>query len=454
MLALLWVALPSVGLSQSLAPEFRNAELAPGGEVTFADSSENAFGSPFRTLSRSDRREFFVGNSFFRLPWVSAPSSTTARDGLGPTFNAVSCGSCHTLDGRAPPFNEGLIQPSLLFRVSHPDSAGSWVEDQNYGDQFNPTSLLGVPSEGKVTVTFVPYRGFYGDGTPYELKKPKFTFSELPFGPFAEGTEVSPRLSPHLIGLGLLEAIEDKDILAREDIEDRDKNGISGKANWILNLRKNKLEIGRFGWKANQPTVEQQVAGAFLGDMGLTTEIFPQQNCPLVQIRCRQSPEGGLPEVEPQVLKAVTLYARTLEVPAVRAQDKPKYMEGRKTFYRIGCHECHTPEQKISDMPDLNLKSQSIFPYTDLLLHDMGEELADHRPDGLASGREWKTPPLWGLGLIAAVNRKAFYLHDGRAETLDEAILWHGGEGYKSREKFRHLSAAERESLLHFLKSI
>jgi CxxC motif-containing protein (DUF1111 family) len=213
--------------------------------------------------------------------------------------------------------------------------------------------------------------------------------------------------------------------------------------------------LGRFGWKANQPSIEQQSAGAFLGDIGLTSPLFPEQNCTAVQEACRAAPTGGDPEVDQEKIDAVTFYARYLAVPARRDADDSTVRHGEALFAAIGCASCHFTTLVTGDLDDAPaLSAQRIHPYTDLLLHDMGTDLADDRPDYEADGREWRTPPLWGLGLIATVNRHTLLLHDGRARGVAEAILWHGGEGETARETFRNLPREDRAALVRFLESL
>ncbi len=435
------------------------APLPPGGDNgTVNDFTGNAFGHPFPAATREERRQFFVGNSFFREAWVTAPSSTEGRDGLGPTFNAVSCSACHTLDGRGAGLSaKGAIDLSLLFRLSQP-AAGEFIPLPNYGDQFNPLSIGTVESEGRVTATLSEVPGQYPDGTPYSLRVPTYAFSNLNFGPFDPQTRVSPRVAPHLAGVGLLEAIPEADILALADPEDRDGDGISGRPNYVLDLTAKTERLGRFGWKANQPSLRQQNAGAFLGDMGITSSLFPQQNCPEAQVKCRAAPTGsgadGGPEASDLILARVTTYTQLLAVPNRRIENPELVELGEAKFREVGCAKCHTPSFVTNGHELEILNAQTIHPYTDLLLHDMGTALADHRPDGRAHGREWKTPPLWGIGLFARVNNHTNLLHDGRARGVEEAILWHGGEAEGAKQAFTKLSAAERAALRQFVESL
>jgi CxxC motif-containing protein (DUF1111 family) len=237
--------------------------------------------------------------------------------------------------------------------------------------------------------------------------------------------------------------------------DDTDGDGISGRVNHVWDVEHREVRVGRFGWKANQPSLRQQNAGAFRGDIGITSDLFPEEDCPPAQAECRAAPSGGAPELDAWKLEQVTFYTRMLAVPARRDVDHPEVLRGRRLFRELRCASCHVPRHETGTMPDApELSGQTVFPYTDLLLHDMGPELADDRPDFEATGREWRTPPLWGLGLVRTVNRHTRFLHDGRARSLEEAILWHGGEAEHSRERFRDLSAPERAALLRFLESL
>ena len=239
------------------------------------------------------------------------------------------------------------------------------------------------------------------------------------------------------------------------DPDDADGDGISGRPNMVWDIRRSEVVLGRFGWKANEPTVEQQAAAAFLGDIGITSTLFPEENCPAAQDACAAAPNGGTPEIPDERLAQVEFYVQTLAVPAMRNVDDPRVRRGAELFVQTGCAACHRPRHVTGDdHPVEPLRNQTIFPFTDLLLHDMGEGLADGRPDGLATGREWRTPPLWGIGLVEVVNRHTMFLHDGRARSLEEAILWHGGEGQAARDQFMALTRDERDALLQFLRSL
>jgi CxxC motif-containing protein (DUF1111 family) len=425
-----------------------------GGTTTVFVTGVNAFGLPAAnmTLPRSDT--FFVGNSFFRTNWVTAPSSTTGRDGLGPLFNAVGCSACHLNDGRsAPPTGPGDVSVGLLFRLNAgqaPD--GAPLGDPVYGGQLQPAAILGVAPEGRVDVDYVEEPGTYGDGTAYSLRRPVHTPADLAYGPLDPATVLSPRIGPSVFGLGLLASLDDAAILVREDPLDLDGNGVSGRANRVPDLVTGLLAVGRFGWKATQPTLLQQSAGAFQQDVGLTSALFPAETCTPTQGDCAGAPNGGTPEVEPVVMDPLVFYMHTLAVPGRRHVADVAVRRGRDLFQQIGCAACHTPTLVTGTnaaFPELS--GQTIHAFTDLLLHDMGDGLADGSAEFLATGREWRTPPLWGLGLQQAVSGHTFLLHDGRARDAAEAILWHGGEAAAAREAFRLLPADARAALLAFL---
>jgi CxxC motif-containing protein (DUF1111 family) len=432
-----------------------------GGATTVFDVSGNAFSFPARNLDNEGRDAFSLGNHFFRRNWVTAPASISGNDGLGPTFNATSCGACHFKDGRgAPPTKPDELFVGLLIRLSIPgqDEHGGPLGDPAYGGQFNQNAVLGVPSEGKLRVRYDEAPGGYADGESYSLRRPTYEMSELAFGAFAPGIMTSPRVAQAMIGLGLLEAVAEETVLALADPDDRDGDGVSGRANMVWNQRLSRPSLGRFGWKANQPTVEQQSAGAFLGDIGITSSLDPKENCPPAQSLCNAAKSGGTPgapELSEQKLVAVSRYGATIAVPSRRDWTNPVVRRGEQLFAGAGCGACHVAKLQTGVLDKFPaLSNQAIRPFTDLLLHDMGPELADGRPDFLATGTEWRTAPLWGIGLIRAVNKHQFLLHDGRARGIAEAILWHGGEGTRSRDAFRTMTKADREALLAFVEDL
>ncbi|MEM7296728.1 MAG: di-heme oxidoredictase family protein, partial [Bacteroidota bacterium] len=442
--------------SDSLSDWLEEGEEFSGGGASINDDTENAFGNPAPNLTGMKDLFFATGNSMFRVNWVTAPASTEDLDGLGPVFNARSCSACHFKDGRAAPPMPGEDPLGLLFRLSRLDEI-TWepIPDENYGGQFNTRAILGMAEEGKVEVTYTEMPGTYPDGTPYLLRRPNYQFTNLQYGPLHSSILFSPRIGPQILGLGLLEAIAEEDMLAIASQQASEDLGISGKANYVTNVLTGETQVGKFGWKSNQPTVRQQVASAFRGDIGITSSMFPEQPCAPGQEDCANAINGGEPELTDKVLDRVTLYSAAIAVPMRRDWAEPVVLQGKALFNTIGCASCHTPKFVTKSNPEFpEFEDQTIFPYTDLLLHDMGEGLADGRPDGLADGNEWRTPPLWGIGLIDVVNDHNFLLHDGRARGFEEAILWHGGEAEVVTNNFKSLEASEREAIIKFLESL
>nr|WP_298114737.1 di-heme oxidoredictase family protein [uncultured Pseudomonas sp.] len=497
------------------APQFTRAEpgeALSGGSATVFKADRNAFSLPSANLAPSRRLDFSVGNSFFRNPWVMAPATTTARDGLGPLFNTNACQNCHIKDGRGhPPEPDALSAASMLVRLSLPagDEHAAIIErlgvvpEPTYGGQLQDMANPGVAPEGKVRVSYSPQVVKFADGYSVKLRRPTLEISQLGYGAMHPDTRFSARIAPPMIGLGLLEAIPESAILANADPDDSNADGISGRANRVWDHSQQRTVLGRFGWKAGQPTLNQQNAEAFANDMGLTSALVPQDNCSASQSACRAAPNGGdsrplenvgeaaetrqkqarkrslravnehsepvfnavsatqvvlqqpASEVSDNILASILFYTRNLGVPARRDVDEPQVIAGKNLFHAAGCQGCHTPQfTTAADAAEPELANQKIRPYSDLLLHDMGEALADNRSEFLANGREWRTPPLWGLGLSEAVNGHTQLLHDGRARNPLEAILWHGGEADAAKQRVLTFSADERAALLAFLNSL
>ena len=428
---------------------------ALGGETSRPGPDRNAFALPAANLERELVRVFFFGNRLFNTNWIAAPSSTEGFDGLGPLFNRVSCSGCHLRDGRGQPPGEGEEMLSMLVRLSLPGQAadGGPLPHPTYGDQLSDRALPGVVPEGRATVAWEELPGAYADGTPYSLRRPLLSFHDLAYGPL-DGVLTSPRVAPFVIGLGLLEAVPDATLRALADPDDADGDGISGRLNEVWDRGAEATVPGRFGWKANQPSLLQQSAGAALGDIGLTTGLFPAENCRPAQADCAAAVNGGSPELDDAFLAKLILYMRTLAVPLARDFDDPEVQAGAALFAASGCAACHTPTLASGESHLAALSGQTFHPFTDLLLHDMGPGLADGRPDFLASGSEWRTAPLWGLGLLEQVNGHQFLLHDGRARGFAEAILWHGGEAEVAKERFRALDVTDRAALVRFLGAL
>ena len=434
-----------------------DGEQLSGGVSTVLNASEEAFGFSSSALTASQQVDFGVGNSFFRQSWVSAPSSTTARDGLGPLFNAVSCSSCHFKDGRGrPPVYDGELGEGLLLRLglSGIDDNGASKPDPIYGHQLQDRAILGVKTEAGYTITYTVTTEKLADGTQVFLKKPTYAITDLAYGPVDTKILISPRVANQIIGLGLLEAVQESTFLSFADEADSNNDGISGRPNYVYDIESGAKKMGRFGWKANQPSIKQQVGAAFSGDMGITSYLFPSENCP-PDVDCNTIPNGGSPEITDSNFDKVVLYSQSLAVPVRRDYMQQNVLHGKKLFNTIDCAKCHIPKMKTgSDYYIEGFRNQIIRPYSDMLLHDMGEGLSDQSPDFLASGNEWRTPPLWGIGLIKTVNGHTKLLHDGRADNVTEAILWHGGEALHAKNQFKELNRSDREDLLAFINSL
>lgn len=505
------------------------AERASGGATSVAVSDVNAFARPAANLDFMGKGLFENGNHLFRTP-------RGPERGTGPLFNAQTCQGCHVRDGRghpprdaARPLSPGGPLVAMLLRLGHFGPDGEFAPDPVYGGQLQPLgvggparhdgALDGGPAlgEARVAITYEPLTGSYPDGTPWELLRPVYRISDAAYGPFADGVAFSPRVAPAVFGAGLLEAIPEEDLRAAADPEDADGDGVSGRVNRVIDPVSGAPVVGRFGLKAGVASVLVQSALAYREDMGLTNSLFPEEPCTATQPACAaaagrelealREPEGvDLGDLE---LAQVEFYTRTLAVPMRRGWDEaardwsPQVKAGRRHFERFGCAACHVPEQRTGAAPGsalgavvglvrlerpapelAELSGQRIFPYTDLLLHDMGGRcevsretgagepcaggaechwvqrctgLADGLPEGEAGPSEWRTPPLWGLGLVQTVNPNAGFLHDGRARTIEEAILWHaesGGEGAPAAEAFRRADRQQRAELLRFLESL
>ncbi|MDA1274480.1 MAG: c-type cytochrome [Verrucomicrobia bacterium] len=406
-------------------------------------------------LSKATDQLFTLGKAIFKQNWVAAPSNLADRDGLGPRFNANSCNACHFRDGRSRPQTGGGPGAGLIFHLSVRTPTGEVRGDPNYGTQFHDLAVPGATPDGRVRIHYEEVRGEYAGGEAYSLRRPSYSFEELRSGPMATNVMASPRVANHLVGMGWLEAVPERLLLKLADPDDHDRDGISGRANRVMNRATGQTAIGRFGWKAGAPTVLQQTATAFVNDMGITSSFFPEEPFATQQSQLKALPHGGRPEIPDDRLQAVAAYASLLAVPPRRNTKDPVVQRGQQLFASMKCAACHVPRLMTDTHPVFGeLTAREIEPFTDLLLHDMGPGLADGRPDGEANGNEWRTPPLWGIGLLQKVNEHTFLLHDGRARNFAEAILWHDGEAKASRESFRKAPREERDALLRFLESL
>jgi CxxC motif-containing protein (DUF1111 family) len=431
-----------------------------GGSGSINSITQNAFSLPAKNTTKIHRKSFMIGNSLFNQNWVTSPASVKTRQGLGPLFNANSCSTCHFKDGRGRPPEEDKKDAgftSILVRLSIPgkDEHGGTIDDPNYGGQFNHRGILNVPGEGDVQIIYKVINGKFGDGEEYTLLRPQLEFTHLAYGDFSKDIMFSLRTAPQMIGLGLLEAIKESDILSKVDVDDNNHDGISGRPNYVWDIAKKKKSLGRFGWKANQPNLMQQNTSAFLGDIGITSKLLTKQSCTDVQKECKSAFAIAQPEIDEEDLKHVEVYSKVLAVPKRRNYNDPEVQNGQKIFHQINCTSCHTESFVTGvDKEFPENSKQKIFPYTDMLIHDMGEGLADNRPDFEANGREWRTPPLWGIGLFKQVNNHTRYLHDGRARNIEEAVLWHDGEAMKTKESYIQLPKKDRQQLIKFLESL
>lgn len=429
---------------------------AADGTVPLA--SREAYSQPLPGISEEERQAFLRGRSLFNQSWVVAPAQDSQVDGLGPLYNRLACVSCHAKNGRGKaPAGPGERMQSMLVRLSVPgtDAHGGPKPHPAYGDQLNEEGIPGVPGEGRAELRWREQRVRLADGSVVRLRRPLLQLSEAAYGPFQRpGAPLltSLRVGQPVFGLGLLAAVPLEQIQALAD--ERQPDGVRGRVNTVWNVEKNRSGPGRFGWKANQPTLQQQIAGAMNGDLGITSPLFPTQNCTPAQTACAAAPHGGQPELSADQLRDLTTYLSLLAVPAPRGQETAIVQQGQAHFAELGCAVCHRPTLRTGPAAFPALAQRTIAPYTDLLLHDLGPGLADDRPDHQASGRQWRTPPLWGIGLSEAIGENSGFLHDGRARTLEEAILWHGGEARPARQRYTRLPRSEREALLAFLNSL
>jgi CxxC motif-containing protein (DUF1111 family) len=448
-------------------------EERPAGAATVrARADDEAFSQHSDNITFEQELEFKLGNGLFKKLWVFSPASTRASDGLGPLHNARSCQRCHVKDGRGHvPQGPDDSAVSMFLRVSVPGLAPeelAAVKDYigtaphpAYGGQMQDLSPPGIAPEYTLKVAYEEIEVALAGGEATSLHKPVYEAVNLGYGPLGEDAMLSPRVAPPMIGLGLLEAIPAADILALADEDDTDGDGISGRANMVWSREYDQVMLGRFGLKAGMPTVNEQSQAAFSGDIGISTPLYPAAwgDCTDLQTACQDAPHGDGDvrgtEIDGPNMDLVTFYSRNLAVPARRDPDAPEVLHGKEVFYGAGCPACHVPKfvtHRLADRPEQSF--QLIWPYSDLLLHDMGEGLADNRPEGRATGREWRTAPLWGIGLTQQVSAEAGYLHDGRARTLLEAILWHGGEAQPARDHVAELTPEDRAALISFLESL
>ncbi len=457
------------------APPYDPAEALPAGDASVSFSPFPSSELPAANLPASAKPDFYAGKALAHQPWVKAPTITDARDGLGPLYNARTCLACHTKGGRGHVPDSGdtpLLSAFLRLSIpgSHPQHGA--IAEPTYGEQLQSQSValghqlrasqpdlpMSVAPEGYVHLHWQEQSFVYPDGHTLNLRRPRIEIRNLGYGPLHPDTLMSLRIAPSIHGAGLIELIDQADIDALADPEDLDGDGISGRVNQVWDYRQQVSKPGRFGLKANRASLEITVAGAFAGDVGITNPLFPQQPCSSAQPSCNQQPDGndadGV-ELREELLQLVVDFNRNLGVPKRRSPENSQVMAGRELFYQSGCQRCHQPDfTTVASDQQPHLGGQRIWPYSDFLLHDMGPELADGRSDYQASGREWRTAPLWGIGLSKHISGSQNFLHDGRARSVEEAILWHGGEASASRQAFTELSTPQRQQLLMFVNSL
>ena len=439
----------------------------PGGKTTNEVENKNSFSLSARNLEEHMKINFLVGNALFERIWEDAKlSKNIAKDGLGPFFSAKSCESCHISDGRGHlPKSASDNTVSVVIQISkdskNSDSKIKNVEDSTYGGQISEFSVEGVVKEADISFNYEYVPSVYEDGRVVQLRKPVIKISNLNYGSFDDRTNFSARIAQPMIGLGLIENISSTDIIANADEDDVNNDNITGKANMVWNSVLNEWSLGRFGWKASQPTVYQQTADAFFHDMGLSNNLhINSYNCSDKQKDCENAIDGSSDEfdnfeVSNDQLNLVTFYSSQLGVPIRRNIDSADVIAGKKIFYQLNCQSCHVDKFVTKKNGSYaNLSNQIIYPYSDFLLHDMGKGLADGVSEYNATGQEWRTPPLWGIGLTKVVSEEYGFLHDGRARTLEEAILWHGGEANKIIQEFKKLNKIEVNQLVSFIESL
>jgi len=436
------------------------------GSFTIRRFDSHAFSEPAPVLTVKQRQTFMAGRSVFNRQWA-AITSLNGDWGLGPTFIADRCSACHINTGRgSPPASPGEQLLSMLVRLSIPgaDVHGGPKSHPSYGDQFQNRSMDGrnvdvayagepVPNEADLFLDWEEQTVAFSDGETMTLRKPKLRIENLKFGELGNDVLLSLRMTPPLVGIGFLDAVPEETMLSIA--EKQRAQGFNGRPNRVWDAVNKRMALGRYGWKANVPALKQQIAAAAIGDMGVNSNLFPEQNCPPVQTICARQLPGNFPEIIDHEIEALELWLQGLAVPARRDVNDPEVLRGAALFSSAQCAVCHVPDLKTGKFSKLPQLSDQVFhAYTDMLLHDMGEDLADGRPDFKAGPRDWRTPPLWGLGLSQTVSASSAMLHDGRARNVAEAILWHGGEAARSRDVFREMTKAERKALVKFVEAL
>lgn len=364
--------------------------------------------------------------------------------GLGPEFINSSCGGCHVNNGRGRVKirNTDFSMNQMVVKVALEglDENGAPQNVPGLGEQLLGRTLKkGRHARYRMRLRWRKMKGSYPDGTVYRLRTPRLTYNAR--GYTRRNSVSSLRMAPAMVGLGLLEMIPESAITALADPDDADEDGISGEKQMVPDLRSGETRLGRFGFRASHTTVEQQTSAAAFNDMGVTNALF--------------NPTDEDSEMSDSVLDMLVIYEMLAGVPRARNQGSEKVIRGKAIFQQIGCDDCHVMTFTTESTEHPELDGQTIHPFTDLLLHDMGPGLADGRAEFEASGSEWRTTPLWGLGFSRTVSRiPQRYMHDGRARSIEEAILWHAGESEASQQAFKDLPESSRKDLIAFLRSL
>lgn len=434
-----WCALAALSIAALLALAFSPQCAQAGDGVDAVQTSLAATESPL---------DLAIGRALFERAWVSAPASTKSTDGLGPFYNARSCAACHSATRRPVADASGRAVPSAIIVKF----AGAAAPDPTYGAQLQTATVHGLPAEGRVQISYQEIPVALADGRVIRLQKPSYRVVDLGYGPLVPATVLSPRVPPSLAGIGLLERIDADTILATADAEKA--AGVSGQPSRPAECAGQADCIGRFGWKASTATIDDQNVLAFSLDIGMSTlrRPAPWGDCTPRESACIKAPHGANPaagetEIAPQLLALIDDFVRAEPAPTRHQVDAAATAAGAALFADIGCAACHRPSYKIAAADG---GSQTIAPYSDLLLHDLGDGLRDAEGDA----GEWRTAPLWGLGAAERADGPKVYLHDGRARSLEEAILWHGGEATHAAAAAKELTNAEWDALLAFLRSL
>src|SRR5271165_1081461 len=428
---------------------------APGvdqlGRQPFTDSRDPP---SYRELRSLDQTQFDLGHAVFNTQWVPAGTVGAARrDGLGPLYNAAACDACHNegARGRGPAGN-GPAPAGLVIQVDRLEG-GIRVPDPIYGSVLNTSALDGLRPEALVFIRYQEQHGRYPDGEPWSMRVPRYEISELAYGPLSPSTIIRPRLAPPLFGVGLLEAVSESAVL--EQTHSSSMKSAHGRPAW--QRVQGKQLLGRFGWQATSVSVRDQTTKAFSREMGLTTSDRVADDCTVHEYDCLAQPNGGHPEVSDEFLDAVVAFQQRLAVPAsdLGGADSAAPLRMQQVFGRLGCTDCHRPTfPVVIEEGQGHRRSGVIAPYTDLLLHDLGSGLADAQVSGRAVFSQWRTAPLWGIGYRPRAGASLTLLHDGRARSIEEAILWHHGEAERSRQKFERLGASLRRTLVDWIATL